>query len=181
MGLRFTKRIKIMPGLSLNLGKKNISMSVGTRGAKFTTGTAGTRATVGIPGTGMFYSEKLNKKTQPSQQSNAPRYNSPGHVRFSDPELNYAVDCLRELPDEYQMSVIQEYEQRKKQTLIAYITWPLGLHYLYLMKPIALIIYWITGWGFGIWALIDLIRMPGLVKECNRKKLIKIVKESAFL
>lgn len=24
MGLRFTKRIKIMPGLSLNLGKKNI-------------------------------------------------------------------------------------------------------------------------------------------------------------
>lgn len=60
MGFRFIKRIKILPGVYINLGKKNMSVSIGPRGAKFTAGTAGKKVTVGIPKTGLYYTNKLD-------------------------------------------------------------------------------------------------------------------------
>jgi len=59
MGFRFWRRIKIAPGLTLNLSKSGGSLSFGPRGAKFTVGSRGKRATVGIPGTGLFYTSTL--------------------------------------------------------------------------------------------------------------------------
>lgn len=55
MSFRFFRRIRIAPGISLNLSKGGVSMSVGPPGAKFTVGTRGTRATIGLPGTGLSY------------------------------------------------------------------------------------------------------------------------------
>lgn len=55
MSFRFFRRIRIAPGISLNLSKTGVSMSVGPSGAKFTVGTRGTRATIGLPGTGLSY------------------------------------------------------------------------------------------------------------------------------
>lgn len=55
MGFRFHRRIKILPGVTLNVGKRGISTSVGVRGAHVTFGKNGTRTTVGIPGTGISY------------------------------------------------------------------------------------------------------------------------------
>lgn len=55
MGLRFSRRIKILPGLRLNVGKSGVSTSFGTRGAWLTVGKRGTRVTVGLPGTGISY------------------------------------------------------------------------------------------------------------------------------
>ncbi len=55
MAFRFWRRIKIAPGVTLNLSKSGGSLSFGPRGAKFTIGPRGKRATVGIPGTGLFY------------------------------------------------------------------------------------------------------------------------------
>jgi len=60
MGFRFWRRIKIAPGVTLNLSKSGGSLSVGPRGAKVTVGARGRRATVGIPGTGLFYSSRLD-------------------------------------------------------------------------------------------------------------------------
>ncbi len=59
MGFRFWRRIKIAPGVTLNLSKSGGSLSFGRRGAKITIGPRGKRATVGIPGTGLFYSTSL--------------------------------------------------------------------------------------------------------------------------
>jgi len=59
MGFRFWRRIKIAPGVTLNLSKSGGSLSFGPRGAKFTVGSRGKRATVGIPGTGLFYTTTL--------------------------------------------------------------------------------------------------------------------------
>ena len=53
--LRFFRRKKIGPGLSLNLSKSGPSLSFGPRGAKMTVGPRGIRRTVGIPGTGAYY------------------------------------------------------------------------------------------------------------------------------
>jgi len=55
MGFRFFRRIKIAPGVTLNLSKSGGSLSFGRQGVRFTVGPRGRRGTVGIPGTGMFY------------------------------------------------------------------------------------------------------------------------------
>jgi len=59
MAFRFWRRIRIAPGVTLNLSKSRGSLSFGPRGAKFTIGPRGKRATVGIPGTGLFYTTTL--------------------------------------------------------------------------------------------------------------------------
>lgn len=56
MGFRFQKRLRILPGLTLNLSKSGISTSVGMRGARITKGHGKTRVTVGLPGTGLSHS-----------------------------------------------------------------------------------------------------------------------------
>ncbi len=55
MGLRFRRRIKILPGITLNLSRSGVSTSVGVRGAHVTVGHGQVRETVGIPGSGLSY------------------------------------------------------------------------------------------------------------------------------
>ncbi len=55
MSLRFWQRIRIAPGVTLNLSKSTASLSFGPPGAKYTVSPRGNRATVGLPGTGLFY------------------------------------------------------------------------------------------------------------------------------
>ncbi len=66
MGFRLRERIRILPGLSLNLSKSGISTSIGRRGASLNIGNKGTRVTAGLPGSGLSYSTKLTARTEPS-------------------------------------------------------------------------------------------------------------------
>jgi len=67
MGFRFFKRIKIIPGVSLNLSKNGFSVSTGPKGAKVTVGSSGKiTGSVGIPGTGVYYRETLSSVTNHS-------------------------------------------------------------------------------------------------------------------
>ena len=54
---RFRRRIRIAPGLHLNIGKTGISTSLGGRGFTLNIGRGKTRTTVGLLGTGLSYSE----------------------------------------------------------------------------------------------------------------------------
>lgn len=59
MGLRFRKRIKVIPGVYINLGKKGVnSVSVGGNGLTANVNKNGTKTTVGLPGTGLSYETK---------------------------------------------------------------------------------------------------------------------------
>jgi hypothetical protein len=58
MSFRVRRRIRVGPGVSLNVGKRGISTSVGVRGAHVTVGRRA-RATVGIPGTGVSYTTQI--------------------------------------------------------------------------------------------------------------------------
>jgi len=49
MSFRSWRRVRIAPGITLNLSKSGGSLSFGSRGEKFTIGQRGKRATVGIP------------------------------------------------------------------------------------------------------------------------------------
>lgn len=58
MAFRFQKRIKIAPGVRLNVSKSGVSTSLGGRGGTVNLSSKGVRTTVGIPGTGLSWSRQ---------------------------------------------------------------------------------------------------------------------------
>lgn len=67
MGFRFRKRIKIIPGVWLNLGKKGInSMSVGAGPFTSNINRDGIKHTTGLHGTGLSYETKRSAWTNSS-------------------------------------------------------------------------------------------------------------------
>ncbi|WVN42272.1 DUF4236 domain-containing protein [beta proteobacterium MWH-UniP1] len=83
MSFRFQRRIKILPGLRLNVSKTGISWTVGTRGASVTARDGKLTGNVGLPGTGLSYRKRLDlpdsdPTTQdpqiPHQSSGAPSW-----------------------------------------------------------------------------------------------------------
>jgi hypothetical protein len=74
MGFRFYRRIKILPGIRLNVGKRGISTSIGVRGAHITVGHGKVRESVGIPGTGISYTATQGTHHQAAADA-------PGHER----------------------------------------------------------------------------------------------------
>lgn len=60
MGVRFSKRIKIAPGLKINVGLGGASITAGVRGASINVGKRGIYANAGIPGTGFSYRQKIS-------------------------------------------------------------------------------------------------------------------------
>ncbi|WP_238533065.1 DUF4236 domain-containing protein, partial [Vibrio anguillarum] len=67
MGFKFRKRIKIAPGLHVNLSKSGVSTSIGKPGATVNIGKKGVKATVGIPGSGLSYSQNLTSSGSPKE------------------------------------------------------------------------------------------------------------------
>ena len=55
MGFRFSKHVRIAPGIRLNVSKGGISSSLGGKGLTVNVGPRKTRTTVGLPGTGLSY------------------------------------------------------------------------------------------------------------------------------
>lgn len=74
MGLYFRKRIKILPGVHMNVSKSGTSWSIGPRGAKVNFGKRGKYVTTGIPGTGIYSRTKVcnnNMSNHRTQLNNA--------------------------------------------------------------------------------------------------------------
>lgn len=73
MGWRFHRRLKLFPGVTMNMGKTGSSFSFGPRGAKVTVGKNGIRRTIGIPGTGLSYTtyDKFDKSGNNSSRKAA--------------------------------------------------------------------------------------------------------------
>jgi Protein of unknown function (DUF4236) len=71
---RLWRRVRVAPGVTINLSKGGPSVSVGPRGSKVTFGRRGVRQTVGIPGTGFYATRQLSRPgsrghTVPAQPS----------------------------------------------------------------------------------------------------------------
>lgn len=60
MAFRFQRRIRLAPGVRLNLSKRGLGLSVGPRGASLSMGPSGVRGHAGVPGTGLGYRRKLS-------------------------------------------------------------------------------------------------------------------------
>lgn len=56
MGFRFRKKVKIAPGVDLNVSKRGpSSLSLGKKGATVNLSKNGVKQTIGLPGTGLHY------------------------------------------------------------------------------------------------------------------------------
>jgi len=75
MSFRFWRRVRLAPGLTLNLSKSTASLSIGPPGAKYTISPRGNRATAGLPGTGLFYT--VHDRGRGTSGSRAPAPNVP--------------------------------------------------------------------------------------------------------
>ncbi len=62
MAWNYRKRVKIAPGVYLNISKKGVSTTVGMRGASMNFGKNGTYINTGIPGTGFYSRQKIGGK-----------------------------------------------------------------------------------------------------------------------
>lgn len=98
MLFRFFRRIRIAPGLTLNLSKGGVSVSAGPRGAQCTVGTRDNRTTVGVPGTGLFHTvfDPLGKAT--AATAAWPSLNVFQRLAASSEELAF-IDALAALRD----------------------------------------------------------------------------------
>jgi hypothetical protein len=124
MGLRFRQRIKIIPGIHLNVSFKGVSLSVGGPGATVNFSRKhGARATVGIPGTGLSYQTSLSKtrkaadpatefgdRSQSSPPNFKKQYTTP--ARF-DPIASASVeDLAKHSQSELRTMICESYNQR---------------------------------------------------------------------
>jgi hypothetical protein len=70
MSWRFRRRLPLLRGVSVNLGRRGFSsISLGVRGAHLTIGPHGRRATIGLPGSGLSYSVYERHYAPPSRTS----------------------------------------------------------------------------------------------------------------
>ena len=68
MGWRYRKRIKVLPGIHINISKSGISTNIGVKGANITFSPKGTYVNTGFPGTGLYRRDKIS--------NNATKYSS---------------------------------------------------------------------------------------------------------
>ena len=70
MGWRYRKRIKILPGIYINISKSGISTNVGVKGASVTFGPKGTYVNTGLPGSGLYRRDRLSGSDKKYEYSN---------------------------------------------------------------------------------------------------------------
>lgn len=119
MGIRFRKRIKLAPGLHLNLSGSGLSLSAGPRGASMTFGgRGGTYMNTGIPGTGLYARERVGAapRASNSRASGGSRtvtmsikisVEDDGTVTFRDQAGNLLDERLVKQAKEQQKAAIQ--------------------------------------------------------------------------
>lgn len=85
MGLRFQRRIKILPGLAINISKSGVGFSAGGRGFHAGIDAKGKRYTsASLPGTGISWRQYQKAKPRHAPPQEAPRIASPdGDHRLS--------------------------------------------------------------------------------------------------
>lgn len=69
MAWLYRKRVKVAPGVYMNISKNGISTSVGVRGASMTFGKNGTYLNTGIPGTGFYNRQRIGGSSTPRVHS----------------------------------------------------------------------------------------------------------------
>ncbi len=98
MAFRFSKSVKIAPGIRLNFSKSGVSTSIGRRGATVNLSKRGTRVTAGLPGTGISASKLYRRpaKSAPPAPATKTEWDTAMFVGFLlSAGIAYAFSGLR--------------------------------------------------------------------------------------
>ena len=80
MGINFRKRIKILPGVNLNISKSGISTTIGPKGANVNIGKKGAFLNTGIPGTVIYSRSKIGASVRNKKNSNYKSYSNNNYM-----------------------------------------------------------------------------------------------------
>ena len=81
------------------------------------------------------------------------------------------------LPAQRQKEFLEEYGRKAKSTGPAYVLWFLvGGHYVYLRKWGVQFLFWLTVGGLLVWWLVDLFRIPGMIRDFNTDVAVEVLK-----
>lgn len=105
MALRFRRRIRLMPGVHLNVGTRGLSVSAGIRGASITAGARGVYANAGVPGTGLSFRERVSGRSPTSRPSER-RSSSPSAL--VSPNQSQGLPVVLRLRDDGQVKIESE-------------------------------------------------------------------------
>jgi len=125
----FRRRIRVIPGVRLNLSKSGVTASIGVRGASITLGgKGGTYANVGIPGTGIYSRRKIGggknsifdnpseKRVHPQEYEE--QISQPDEVFVSEDPLDITSDGLMALQEAVLAANKQKIQLKKDLTEI---------------------------------------------------------------
>ena len=107
-GMKFRKRIKIFPWVTLNLSKKGISTTLGVPGLSINNGPKGTFLNVGLPGTGLYNRVRIDEKVPPEKPKKISNRNK---KQKSQPEPEREI---RELTEEDCRKIDHYFEEISK-------------------------------------------------------------------
>jgi hypothetical protein len=86
------------------------------------------------------------------------------------------VYSLKHLPPQGQLEFMDDYKLSESQIGIAYLCHFFGVSYAYQGKWGKQLLSWLTFYGFGIWWLVNLFRLPFSIKANNQRKAKRIIK-----
>ena len=85
-----------------------------------------------------------------------------------------------------QSQYLEEFNRKRKKLGMAYVLWFLSLftlflgfigwHYVYVKRTGWLIVFWVTFGGLFIWWIIDIFRMPSIVRGYNKDVAISVMR-----
>ncbi|MCC5985902.1 MAG: DUF4236 domain-containing protein, partial [Rhodobacteraceae bacterium] len=120
MSFRFWRRVRLAPGVTLNLSKSTASLSLGPRGAKYTISPRGNRATAGLPGTGLFYTVHDRKRAGRGDAAPAPKVPQRDRLKLgffqrvmTPAEEKRFIDGIRALNDGDQNAAVAALEEAR--------------------------------------------------------------------
>lgn len=64
MSIKFRKRVRVIPGVTLNLSFSTLSATIGVKGFNVNIGEKGTYLNTGIPGSGLYDRKRIDRNTQ---------------------------------------------------------------------------------------------------------------------
>jgi tetratricopeptide (TPR) repeat protein len=115
MSFRFWRRVRLAPGVTLNLSKSTASLSFGPRGAKYTLSPRGNRVTAGLPGTGLFYTVHQPGRTSlstPPQVARRDRLNLGFFARlFTPTDERIFVSGLKALSEGDEVAALDGFQK----------------------------------------------------------------------
>lgn len=139
MAWSFRKRVKIIPGVYLNLSKSGISTTIGPKGARVTFNKKGTYLNTSIPQLGLYNRQRLGSGKLPSKPANIYPHAifETNKTTISSAEINRITSLdMREIKDiillarETRLSLQQDL--RQQDDLLRRSRWKLKFSHLFL-------------------------------------------------